>query len=77
MPRFLTSVHFFWYRSSSSLAPTHRQESSNLTGDGMKSEPNSQEMNGHAEEAPTPADVATCDKKYWSCPGANNLKASI
>ena len=22
----------------------------------------------------TPQDVATCDSKYWACPGANNLK---
>lgn len=26
---------------------------------------------------PTPASVATCDKKYWSCPGANNLKVLL
>jgi hypothetical protein len=25
----------------------------------------------------TPNEVATCDSKYWTCPGANNLKVGV
>ena len=28
------------------------------------------------EETKDPHDVATCDPKYWACPGANGLKVS-
>ena len=28
------------------------------------------------EQTQNPHDVATCDPKYWACPGANGLKAS-
>lgn len=28
------------------------------------------------EDDLSPIDVATCDPKYWTCPGANGLKVS-
>jgi len=31
----------------------------------------------HFGSSLTPAQAATCDSKYWACPGANNLKVRL
>lgn len=64
-------------RSNSSLSSSRWQESHSIGEECAKPDLADHETNGHAESLPesSPADVATCDVKYWSCPGANNLKA--
>ena len=75
-----------WKRSASSVIHHDRKGVDDEATDTEEAEqPHRQPAIASHPETPEPSsldetldphDVATCDPKYWACPGANGLKAS-